>query len=78
MACCPPVLVEVHQGVVEQVKGSRELYYPLEQGSLPHRVGENMAARASSDAYQHDPTTTGTTAHVLLVLRISHLGNLAG
>ena len=38
-ACCPPVLVEVHQGVVKQ-------------GSLLQQVDENVAAHASSDAYQ--------------------------
>ena len=38
-ACCPPVLVVAHQGVVKP-------------GSLLQRVDENMAAHASSDAYQ--------------------------
>ena len=40
-ACCSPVLVEVevHQGLVKQ-------------GSLLQQVDENVAAHASSDAYQ--------------------------
>ena len=43
-ACCPPVLVEVHQGEVHQGV--------VKQGSLLQQVDENVAAHASSDAYQ--------------------------